>query len=53
MNFGKKRIFLVDDDIIFEDIVVNFLSDEYEIMLSHSGEEALNKSNRQKKHFYR
>ena len=43
MNFGKKRIFLVDDDVMFEDIIVNFLSDEYEIMLSHSGEEALNK----------
>ena len=43
MYFGKKKVFLVDDDVMFEEVIVHLLSDKYEIILSNSGEEALNK----------
>ena len=38
---GKKNIFLIDDDIIFHEIVISILSDKYNVITSRSGNEAL------------
>ena len=38
---GKKKILLVDDDLIFHDIAAELLSDKYNIITSASGKEAL------------
>ena len=37
----KKNIFLIDDDTIFQDIVVSIMSDKYNVVTSKSGKEAL------------
>ena len=37
----KKTIFVIDDDDIFQDIVVFLLSDKYNVLTSRSGREAL------------
>ena len=37
----KKKIFLIDDDTIFHDMVVSILSDKYNVETSKSGHDAL------------
>jgi len=37
----KKKILLVDDDIIFQAIAISLLSDEYSVLPSQSGMDAL------------
>jgi DNA-binding response OmpR family regulator len=44
----KKKILVVDDDIIFLSTAELFLKDEYEIYKANSGEEALDYINNQK-----
>ena len=43
MSFEKKKILLVDDDIMFEDMFVSLFENDYEVQLSQSGEDALTK----------
>jgi len=37
----KRKILLIDDDIMFQAIVISLLSDEYSILPSQSGRDAL------------
>ena len=40
-GFGKKKILLVDDDIMFQAIAISMLSDKYDVVISKSGKDAL------------
>ena len=40
-DIGRKKILLVDDETISQDIVVAILSDKYDIATSKSGKDAL------------
>ena len=40
-DLGKKKIFLIDDEDFFHEIVISMLSDKYTVVASKSGKEAL------------
>ena len=40
-DMEKKKIFLIDDEKFFHDIVITMLSDKYNVLAAKSGKEAL------------